>query len=178
MSRPSTSWAAAFLAVAALPGSADAQILQSGLITVPYHVFDTTGGENLGGGGYQLQSAVGQLTSAGLSGGGYFLGSGIFEVRPSARLNLDALHAFPNPFRPSRGDDRITFRGTTTNTRIRVYTLSGWQVITLHKSDSTTQDIIWLPVHNSAGQPLASGVYTFVADDESGSKLGKFMVIR
>ncbi|MBI4347293.1 MAG: T9SS type A sorting domain-containing protein [Elusimicrobia bacterium] len=180
MSRAWTRVAAALCALAALPGASGAQLLQSPDLkqTVPYHVFDTLGGENLGGGGFQLQSAMGQLTSVGLAGGGYLLGSGIFEVRPSARLNLDALHAFPTPFRPSRGDDRITFRGTTTNTRIRIYTLTGWNVITLQKNDSTTQDLVWLPVQNSAGQPLASGVYIYVADDESGSKTGKFMVIK
>lgn len=178
MSRATTKTIPALLALALLPAAAGAQVLQNGLLTLPYHVFDVTGGQVLAGGGFSLQASVGQLTSTGLSGGTFQMVSGIFGS-PSAKLNLDALHVFPTPFRPRRGDDRITFRGTTTHTRIRIYTLSGWLVRTLEKNDSTTQDIVWQPVLNYAGQPLASGVYSYVADgDETRRKVGKLMIIK
>ena len=112
------------------------------------------------------------------SGGTFSLVSGVFDV-PGARLDLDRLHAFPVPFRPALGHDRITFRGTTTNTKIRIYTLSGWLVTTLIKNDPTSQDLIWLPVANSQGQPVASGVYPYFAEGDNGCrKSGKLMVIK
>lgn len=179
MSRAMSRMIPALLALALLPAASSAQVLQSGLLTLPYHVFDVTGGQVLAGGGFSLQVAVGQLTSTGLSGGTFQMVSGIFGIRPSAKLNLDALHVFPTPFRPRRGDDRITFRGTTTHTRIRIYTLSGWLVRTLEKNDSTTQDIVWQPVVNYAGQSLASGVYSYVTDgDATGRKVGTLMIIK
>ncbi|MBI5202467.1 MAG: T9SS type A sorting domain-containing protein [Elusimicrobia bacterium] len=171
---------AVFAALAlASPAPAVAQVLQSGLLTLPYHVFDATGGAVLAGGNFSLQASMGQITGTGLSGGAFTMVSGIFGIRPSARLDLETLHVFPSPYRPSRGDDRITFRGTTTHTRIRIYTLSGWLVRTLEKNDSTTQDIVWQPVVNSAGQGMASGVYHYVAEgDEVGRKTGKLMIIK
>ncbi len=179
MCRMSIRVLATLLALAMLPAPARAQVLENIPLTLPYHVFDTTGGQVLNGTNFSLQGSVGQLTSTGLTGGQYTMVSGIFAIRPSARLTLESLHVFPSPYRPSRGDDRITFRGATTHTTIRIYTLSGWLVRTLEKNDSTTQDVVWQPVVNYAGQNIASGVYHYVADgDEVGRKIGKLMIIK
>ena len=127
--------------------------------------------------------SIGQNTGTEMSGGRFNLVSGLLDI-PSARPDFARLHAFPVPFRPSLGHDRITFRGVTTNTTIRVYTLSGWLVRTLSKRDqagdpATSQDIIWWPVVNSAGQPLGSGVYPYFAEGDNNSrKSGKLMVIK
>lgn len=137
------------------------------------------GGAPLTGGAYTLAQTVGLVTAGAASAGSLALTGGLFGLSPSAAATLERLHAFPVPFRPSLGHDRITFRGTTTRTTIRVFTLSGWLVKTLTKNDATTADLLWRPVANSAGQPLASGVYPYYAEsDDGGRRWGKLMVIK
>lgn len=165
------------LCLAAAP--AGAQLMSGGTLTMPSHGFASTGGTTFAGAAFVGSGSLGQTTSAMLAGGSYALITGFFAARPSARLDLDRLHAFPTPFRKSSGHNRITFRGTTTNTAVRIYTLSGWLVRTLEKHDSSTEDLVWSPVVNFAGQPVASGVYAFFAEGERGArKSGKLMIIK
>lgn len=162
-----------------VPASAGAQTLSGGTLKMPSHGFDSTGGTLLTGGGLSLLGSFGPSSASSASGGGIELLSGPFAAKPVARANLERLHAFPIPFRPSRGHDRITFRGLTTHSKIRVFTASGWLVATLEKFDWATEDLIWNPVVNNSGQPLASGVYVYVAEgDVEGRKIGKIMVIK
>ena len=176
----------AWLAAAALaaPAAAPAQTMSGGKIHVIGLMPSGGGPDTLNGMDpsdgrtFRVFASLGQSSGNASSGGGFSLVSGVFDV-PGARLDLDRLHAFPVPFRPALGHDRITFRGTTTNTKIRIFTLSGWLVNTLLKNDPTSQDLIWFPVVNSQGQPLASGVYPYFADgDNSTHKSGKLMVIK
>lgn len=155
------------------------QVLTGGGLSMPSHGPSATGGAVMTGGGFGMRASLGQNTGAAMSGGSLSLVSGFFGSRPAARLDLERIHAFPSPFRPAFGHDRITFRGTTTHAKIRIYTLSGWLVRTLEKNDSNTEDLVWMPVTNFAGQALASGVYTFIAEgDVPGNKIGKLMIIK
>lgn len=177
MSRPGTSSLAVACLLAAAPGAA--QMLSGGNWTMPSHGFTSGGGKVFAATPYSASGSLGQTSSAMASGGSYSLVTGFFAARPSARLDLGRLHAFPTPFRKSAGHNRITFRGATTHTIVRVYTLSGWLVRTLEKHDSSTEDVVWSPVVNFAGAPLASGVYTFFAEGERGArKFGKLMIIK
>lgn len=113
-----------------------------------------------------------------MTGGTLSLTPGVLGAAVLARPNLEAAHAYPIPFRPSRGHDRITFRGLTVNATIRVYTLSGRLVRTLSKSDGATQDLVWYPVTDAQGRSVASGVYVYAVEGDSGRKTGKLMIIR
>ena len=113
-----------------------------------------------------------------MSGGTLQLTPGLYGSQSAAQPNLDSAHVFPTPFKPSLGHDRITFRGLTTNATVRIYTLSGELVQTLGKSDGATQDLVWYPVANSAGQPMASGVFLYVIRGDSKISKGKLMIIK
>lgn len=141
--------------------------------------FDAAGsGQALTGDTLSLVHSIGQGASTPMTGGTLSLTPGVLGAAVAARADLETAHAFPTPFRPSRGHDRITFRGLTTNAVIRVYTLTGQLVRTLSKSDGSTQDLSWHPVTDAQGRNAASGVYLYVVDGDSGRKTGKLMIIR
>jgi len=157
-----------------------AEILSGGTMVLSFPFFSAAGGgSSLSGGGVQFQHSVGPVAASAMSGGTLTLTPGLIGSQVSAQNALGAAHAFPTPFKPSLGHDRITFRGLTTNAEIRIYTVSGELVRTLSKNDPSTSDLIWRPVANSAGQPLASGVYLYVVTgDDSTKAKGKIMVIK
>lgn len=137
----------------------------------------TAGGARSAGGSKINVSAIGGHGTT-MSGGTYTLFPGaVASVRP-ASLDTGRAHAYPTPFMPSQGHDRVTFTRLPAETTIRVYTVSGRLVKTLTKNDST-DSFIWKPVANERGTPLASGVYLFVVSSPGvGSKRGKLMVVK
>lgn len=156
-----------------------AEMLSGGGLSMPFPLFNSGGsGGSLSGAGLSLMSSIGQVGGTPMSGGTLQLTSGLYGFQSAAQPSLDSAHAFPTPFLPSRGHDRITFRGLTTNATVKIYTVSGELVRTLSKSDGATQDLAWYPVTNSAGEPLASGVYLYVISGDSKSSKGKLMVIK
>lgn len=162
-----------------LLGYAGAEILTGGALSLPHPFFDAGGtGQSLDGGGLSLLHSIGQGASTPMTGGTLSLTPGVFGAGVLARPDLETAHAFPIPYRPSRGHDRITFRGLTVSATIRVYTLSGQLVRTLFKSDGSTQDLVWYPVTDEQGRNAASGVYFYVIEGDSGRKTGKLMIIR
>ena len=170
------------LAVAA-GGRLAAEILPAGSFQVVFPFFNGGGtGTALQGGGAVLVASIGQGAATAMTGGGVSLESCLGGcVSPSAsptQQNLDSAHAFPVPFRPSLGHDRITFRGLTARATVRIYTLSAELVATLTKDDPTSGDLVWRPVVNSAGEPIASGVYLYLIDGSPGRAKGKLMVIK
>lgn len=141
--------------------------------------FDAGGsGQPLSGDTLSLMHSIGQGGATPMTGGTLNLTPGVLGAAVAARPDLETAHAFPTPFRPSRGHDRITFRGLTTNAVIRVYSLSGQLVRTLSKADGATQDLSWHPVTDAQGRTVASGVYVYVVEGDSGRKTGKLMIIR
>ncbi|MBI5242680.1 MAG: T9SS type A sorting domain-containing protein [Elusimicrobia bacterium] len=173
--------AAAVFGLAALwqAGRLCALILAGGALVMPYPFFSAAGGgPPLSGGSISLASSVGQVAITPMSAGGLQIIPGGVAAQPPARLDLDTARAFPTPFKPTLGHDRITFRGLTPNATIRIYTIAGELVQTLTKNDPTTADFIWYPVANSSGQRLASGVYLYAIQGDSGKKTGKLMVIK
>ena len=85
------------------------------------------------------------------------------------------IHVFPNPFKPSQGDNFVTFRNTPLYSKIQITTLSGELVREL--TGNTSTDVVW-DVKNKEGKDLASGVYYYRVDFQSGSSTGKLAVIR
>ena len=165
---------AAAALIAAL--SARAQVLTNALLSLQLPFFAAGGGGPLNGGTLGLVDSIGQMAATTMSGGTLTLTPG--GAQPIAAAGRAAVHAFPIPFKPSLGQDRITFRGLTTNATIRIFTVAGQLVRTLTKSDPTTQDLVWMPVTNSAGQAVASGVYFYTVDGDGGRSSGKLMIIR
>ena len=157
-----------------------AQLLSGASWVAISPAFDAAGsGRSLTGGAFTIeQGAMGQLGVTAMGGGSFSLVPGIIAAQPQAQYSLAGAHAFPVPFKPSLGHTRITFRGLTSNATVRIYTISGELVQTLTKNDPSTGDLVWFPVSNSAGQPVASGVYPYVIKGDSDKKLGKLMIIK
>lgn len=150
--------------------------IAGGAFNVPISAVNAGGGTSTNG-GLVLISGIGAPGSA-MSGGGFTLTPGPLASAAGARLTAEAAHAYPTPYMPSRGHDKITFSELPARVTIRIYTLTGALVNTLEKNDST-DSLIWRPVTNSQGSALASGVYLFVVAPPSGrAKKGKLMIIK
>ena len=93
---------------------------------------------------------------------------GKFAVSPE-------IHVYPNPFKPSTGDQTIIFGSIPIGSNIKVTTLSG----ELIKSFVNTEEdrIVW-NAKNEAGKDVASGVYLYFVDFSGGSASGKIVIIR
>ena len=87
----------------------------------------------------------------------------------------EGIHVSPNPFKPSQGENFVTFRNVPLNSKITITTFSGELVRELTGNAST--DVVW-DVKNKEGRDLASGVYYYRVDFQSGSSTGKLAVIR
>lgn len=99
-----------------------------------------------------------------------------FALIGQAATGLADAYPYPVPFRPSKGHTKITFTGLGQTTRIRIFTVAGDKVADL-TSNSIDGKYDW-GVVNSAGQPVASGVYLYLLESGSNSKKGKLVVIR
>lgn len=167
---------AAILAGAAMASAGALYALSAG------GIFSLIGGVNSGGGtmssATRVQSyTIGQSVSA-MSGATYAVTPGIIGITPTARLNTDDAHAFPTPFRPSRGHSRITFTALPAAVNINIYTISGELVHTMSKNNPA-DSLIWEPVVNAKGSNVASGVYVFIVSSPGvRKKTGKLVVIR
>lgn len=156
-----------------------AQVLTNALLSLQFPFFAAGGGGGtLSGGTISLVHSIGEGAVVPMSGGTLTLTPGVVGAQPAAAADDSFVHAFPVPFRPSLGQDRITFRGLTPSATIRIYTVTGQLVRTLTKNDPTTQDLVWLPVTNSAGQTVASGVYYYTVNGNGSRASGKLMIIR
>lgn len=136
-----------------------------------------SGGTRSTGAAYVNYSSIGGYGTV-MTGGTLTMTPGILASVKGASLNLDEAHAYPTPYIPSRGHTKITFTDLPALVTIQVFSLSGRLVKTLMKNDST-DSLVWSPVANSEGTPIASGVYLFVITQPGFKKRqGKLMVIR
>ena len=157
-------------------GAELAAALTGGSLSIPVSAI-LTGGNVSTGGSLRNISAIGGHGTA-MSGGTMSLIPGALASIKTARPDTSEAHAYPTPFMPSKGHDRVTFTQLPAFATIRVFTLSGRLVRSLEKNDST-DSLIWSPVVNEQGTPLASGVYLFTVIQPGVSKRrGKIMVIK
>lgn len=163
--------AAALAAVAAL-----AAPIAGGNLAVPISAILTGGGASSGG-ALRNVSAIGGNAAA-MQGGTLSVTPGVLAGPRAASLSVESAHAYPTPYMPSRGHDRVTFTRLPVEATIKVFTLSGRLIKTLSKNDSTDA-LVWMPVSDDRGSSLASGVYLFtIIHPGLGSRKGKLMIIK
>ncbi len=76
------------------------------------------------------------------------------------------------PFRQSRGDTHIIFKGLTNDATIRIYDLAG---DIIREQEHVSISWKW-PVID---ERISSGVYFFVVtEEEKGGKMGRMVIIR
>ncbi len=100
----------------------------------------------------------------------------VFTLMGQVDLDLSTAYAYPVPFRPSRGDSRITFTNLAQAATIRIFTVSGKLVRKLDVNDGTGA-LDW-DVRNSDGADIASGVYFYLIESQTDRKKGKLIIIR
>ena len=108
------------------------------------------------------------------------------QTQAPAAQTLGKVYVVPNPLVVTSGlsgsdpggevTDRVQFMGLTSNCTIRIFSYSGQLINTIeHVGDSFGN--AWYQITRN-NQLLASGVYFFVVEDESGARShGKFVVI-
>lgn len=104
-------------------------------------------------------------------------------LRPTRR-SLDAVNVVPNPFYRNSGlpkaglENRIQFVNLSTRCTIRIFTLRGDLVKTIHHDDPNSGVAFWNQVSDN-GQLVKSGLYFFTIENEFGDiKRGKLAIIR
>ncbi len=145
-----------------------------------YAVYDTA--SNIGENVYYAVLSVDSL--GGKSGMTNLIGH---ETQAPASATLGKVYVVPNPLIVTNGimneqdlqgevTDRLQFYGLTKRCTIRIFSYSGQLVNTIeHNADAVSNP--WYQISTNT-QMVASGVYFFVVEDESGAQArGKFVVI-
>jgi hypothetical protein len=115
----------------------------------------------------------------------------VYALMGSAQSDASTVYVFPLPWRPhgpaaglgagQTGTEAggITFSNLPSECDIKIYTVSGSLVRTMHHSDLTgpVAQEMW-DGNNSGGEHAASGVYLWRVESSADSKNGKLMIIR
>ncbi len=100
------------------------------------------------------------------------------------QVNLDDILVVPNPYivrndwEPSRDYSRIAFTHLPDQCTIRIYTLAGDHLRTLHHESATFDGNENWDLLTKNNQKIAAGIYIFHVDSPYGEKIGKFAVVR
>lgn len=89
-----------------------------------------------------------------------------------ATLDLSNVYCYPNPVY----GQTLNLANMPPTATIRIFTLFGDQVATIHKQSPQTEFSI--PLENKDGSRLASGTYIYIIEAGSEVKRGKFAVVR
>ena len=172
---------------AALTGSL---VYAGALISAQYNfpvIVVVNGSANTASANYKIQtgtlgqSVFGSAHSSNYQNSGGFVNQAAALANPPA-VNLSDAYVYPNPFKPNSPGSfqaaKITFKHLPPEATIKIFEITGKEVIELHKTDRTVDYYEWNAVNNS-GQKLASGVYLFFMTAPNGGKAkGKFAIIR
>lgn len=94
---------------------------------------------------------------------------------------VSGAYALPNPYRPGSGGEfdaaAITIRGLAASATVRVFTVTGAAVVELPDADG--DGLVTWDAKGGDGEPVASGVYLWVADGgNAGTARGKVVIVR
>jgi phosphodiesterase/alkaline phosphatase D-like protein len=84
-------------------------------------------------------------------------------------------HVSPNPYKPKKHGEEVTFRNVPDDATITITTVDGALVDQIHVEQGT--EVIW-DVTNEMGVKLSSGVYLYYINSSDTAASGKFAVIR
>ena len=87
--------------------------------------------------------------------------------------SLQNAYAYPVPFRPNSDPSHkhITFTGLSAQTTIKIYTITGELVATIHESDGDGM-CIW------DARGAASGMYIYRIDNNREHKTGHLLIVK
>lgn len=110
-----------------------------------------------------------------------WIGAVLESTPPSPTSPAAGVYAMPNPFRPGSGGEfdatAITFRGVPAGAAVRVYSVTGGLVIELRDTDR--DGVVAWDAKGGGGDPVASGVYLWMADGgTAGTARGKVVIVR
>lgn len=94
---------------------------------------------------------------------------------------LNTIKVYPTPWRIGSGDKfdatKLTFEGVTTNATLRIYTIFG-ELVEDKTIEGTGGKLLWNGI-NTAGHPVASGVYLWrITNPEGEAKQGRLVLER
>ena len=108
-----------------------------------------------------------------------------------AQQELSGIYVVPNPYvatasfeprnpisRTRRGERRLYFAGVPQQCTIRIYTLAGELVETLHHNSTLDDGKVFWDMRTKDNMNLAYGLYLFHVNSSEGSFIGKFAVIK
>ncbi|MFH1958452.1 MAG: MBL fold metallo-hydrolase [bacterium] len=107
-----------------------------------------------------------------------------FVLAGESITNLMKAYAYPVPYKPSdgkdeTGTDRISFANLGSKATIKIYTISGELVKTLHYLYSSGEMVQeWYPVTNESNEKVASGLYIYYISNGVEEKHGNLIIIR
>lgn len=101
----------------------------------------------------------------------------VYFVFSAVDTDLSQTYAYPVPFKPSAGHQKITFAFLPVEGKIRVYSSAGELLRTLDFSSPIDGKLEW-DVTNSDGEKLGSDVYVYILESGGSSKTGKLLVVR
>ncbi len=103
-------------------------------------------------------------------------GRGDFLQLIFAKTHLADVFTYPNPFHPQDGVNAITFANLTREADIRILTIDGQLVRTLHE-DNGDGGVEW-DLRDENGKDVAAGVYLYRVESSKQSAMGKLAILR
>jgi len=93
-----------------------------------------------------------------------------------AKASLAEVFTYPNPFHPKSGANSITFANLTREADIRILTIDGQLVRTLHE-DNGDGGVEW-DLRDENGKDVAAGIYLYRVESYQQSTMGKLAILR
>lgn len=83
--------------------------------------------------------------------------------------SFDSVEVYPNPFVPSKGHTRVTFRNIPEGSTVRIYTMSGELV---REIDRVVNTFAYWDGKNNSGENVKSGIYLFGIGGKNSGVIG------
>ena len=87
---------------------------------------------------------------------------------------IDSVRVFPQPYRPAM-DEHLVFGGIPLGMKLHIYSIDG--ALVQRFEDIDTGGVLWNG-RNMAGNLISSGVYFYIIEGPTGTRRGRFAVVR